>query len=206
MFENCPAGGEMYPASQETVQNLEAELAKKAWPVLREDPEDYDYPNPYALGGNILRAYIASIQFESSLANAPKNAWDVSQAKNGKVLAWITVGEDDLCDLHIAGDGGVQLPENSSYLFAEYSRATKIDFGDCVSTSNVTDMSRMFYNCKSLKTLDVSGFDTKYVTNTSWMFAYCRALQEIHASEKFVIQGYIQDMFKDCPAGGLTVK
>ena len=39
-----------------------------------------------------------------------------------------------------------------------------------LDTSNMTTMNMMFYNCKSLTSLDVSGFDTSNVTNMSSMF------------------------------------
>ena len=38
-------------------------------------------------------------------------------------------------------------------------------------TSNVTDMSRMFFGCADLMSLDVSGFDTSNVTDMRNMFS-----------------------------------
>ena len=48
-------------------------------------------------------------------------------------------------------------------------------------TSKVTNMSEMFCSC-SLKELDVSGFDTSKVTNMSKMFMCCGSLTELDVS------------------------
>ena len=49
-------------------------------------------------------------------------------------------------------------------------------------TSNVTDMRAMFYYCRALQTLDLSGFDTSNVTNMNTMFSNCQALQTLDLS------------------------
>ena len=43
-------------------------------------------------------------------------------------------------------------------------------------------MSWMFYNCSSLRELDLSSFNTNQVTNMSWMFDGCSSLKEINLS------------------------
>ena len=52
---------------------------------------------------------------------------------------------------------------------------SKVVFKD-FDTSSVTNMSRMFYSCSNLTTLDLSSFDTSSVTNMSYMFSYCSKL------------------------------
>ena len=49
-------------------------------------------------------------------------------------------------------------------------------------TSEVTDMSYMFYKCSSLKELDLSKFDTKKVTKMSFMFFECSSLMKLDLS------------------------
>ena len=49
-------------------------------------------------------------------------------------------------------------------------------------TKNVTNMSYMFYNCSNLTNIDLSSFDTKNVTNMSYMFSYCSNLTNIDLS------------------------
>ena len=47
------------------------------------------------------------------------------------------------------------------------------------NTQNVTNMSYMFYNCKSLTNLNLANFNTQNVTNMSYMFYLCLSLQNI---------------------------
>ena len=42
-----------------------------------------------------------------------------------------------------------------------------------LNTSEVKDMSYMFYDCKALTSLDLKNFNTQNVTDMSRMFAYC---------------------------------
>ena len=43
-------------------------------------------------------------------------------------------------------------------------------------------MSYMFYNCKSLKELNLSNFNTQNVTNMFCMFECCESLKELNLS------------------------
>ena len=47
------------------------------------------------------------------------------------------------------------------------------------NTSKVTDMNQMFKNCTKLETLDLSGWDTSKVTDMNQMFNSCLKLKEI---------------------------
>jgi len=51
-----------------------------------------------------------------------------------------------------------------------------------LNTSQVTNMSRMFYENLALKAIDLSHFQTENVTDMSWMFYRCRALKELDLS------------------------
>ena len=51
-----------------------------------------------------------------------------------------------------------------------------------LNTSEVTDMSDMFFDCKSITSLDLSGFDTHNVTDMRAMFYYCNKLYDIDLS------------------------
>ena len=48
-----------------------------------------------------------------------------------------------------------------------------------INTSNVTDMSFMFYYCTNLTSLDLSNFDTSNVTTMNYMFDNCTNLKEL---------------------------
>ncbi len=60
------------------------------------------------------------------------------------------------------------------------SNATSIEGLENINTSEVTDMSYMFYYMSSLEYLDLSGFNTEKVTNMSYMFASCSNLKGVN--------------------------
>ena len=71
------------------------------------------------------------------------------------------------------------------------------------NTSNVTDMSSMFYDCSSLTSLDLSNFDTSNVTNMSRMFERCNNLPSLDVSGFNTSNvTYMNYMFSGC--SGLT--
>ena len=51
-----------------------------------------------------------------------------------------------------------------------------------LNTSDVTNMQYMFYGCKSLTSLDLSGFNTSNVTNMQYMFSGCESLTSLGLS------------------------
>ena len=55
----------------------------------------------------------------------------------------------------------------------ESKEIIKLDLSDW-NTSNVTDMSYMFYSCESLEELNISTWDTSSVTNMRSMFDECK--------------------------------
>ncbi len=67
-------------------------------------------------------------------------------------------------------------------------------------TSGITSMFGMFSNCKSLRTLDLSTFDTQKVTRTNIMFQYCSSLQAILVSSNWDMSKVTtgRDMFYGC--------
>ncbi|MCR5019650.1 BspA family leucine-rich repeat surface protein [Ruminococcus sp.] len=86
----------------------------------------------------------------------------------------------------IIAEEGTVFPEDSSWLFGEYTSCTSIDLSN-VDTSNVTNMSGMFsvgkYMCfRNLTSIDVSGFDTSSVTDMSYMFEGCEYLTSLDVS------------------------
>lgn len=65
---------------------------------------------------------------------------------------------------------------NMSSMFENCRRLTDVLGLEDWDTSNVTDMSYMFYGCKSLVSLDLSKWDTSNVTNMTSMFYDCKSL------------------------------
>ncbi len=83
----------------------------------------------------------------------------------------------------------VQIEEGASfnstswaYLFYEMSNCTSITGLENLDSTGVTSMERMFYQCSSLTSLDLSSFDTSSVTNMGFMFFYCSKLASLDLS------------------------
>ena len=77
--------------------------------------------------------------------------------------------------------GAVVLPSKSFGLFRRLKNAKTIDVSG-IDTKNVTDMDYMFSECSSLAELDLSSFDTQNVTTMRRMFVDCSSLAELDLS------------------------
>ena len=62
-------------------------------------------------------------------------------------------------------------------MFYECSSLKSIDLSS-FNTNNVKDMSDMFFKCSSLESIDLSSFNTNNVTNMSNMFGGCSSLKK----------------------------
>ena len=71
--------------------------------------------------------------------------------------------------------------EDTHRMFYGCKQLTSLDLSG-FQTPNVTDMSYMFHTCSALTSLDLSGFDTSNVWNMSYMFLACSSLQELDLS------------------------
>ena len=118
-----------------------------------------------------MRKDVKTLTFQSSMQNVPNSAWDVSEAGDRSVLAWMDNG-----DLYVAADGAIAPNSYASWLFQKFVNLKTINFGNCFVTSSVTQMSDMFEGCSSLISLDLSGFDTSSVTGMCAMFFGCSNL------------------------------
>ena len=123
------------------------------------------------------RKDVKTLTFQSSLSGVPSSAWDVSEAGDGSVLAWM-----DNSNLYVASDGEIAPNSHASWIFQNFVNLKAIDFGNCFVTSNVTDMSNMFSYCSSLTELDLSNFDTSNVTDMRGMFDNCGNLTSLDLS------------------------
>ena len=146
------------------------------------------------------RTKIKTVEFVGH-KNIPAEAietWDVSESKDGSVMAWITDAGEGFYHLYIGGDRRVSANVNSSYLFYSFTNVVNIDV-DLLYTGNVIEMSAMFLSCGKLIELDVSKFNTSKVTNMASMFAGCNNIVELSVSNfdtSNVINMY--QMFSNC--------
>lgn len=120
LYDVVYASGALLGFSSDTALGLSvypaaAKSAEANRPVLKSDYEistDQEtlgeaIPAYNVFGSTISKECIDSIKFLSSLTEAPEDAWDVSEAGDRSVLAWITPTSEDRYDLFIAGEGGV---------------------------------------------------------------------------------------------------
>ena len=169
--------------------------------VLMDDTVDdkaTDLSTHAVFGSAYQRQQIASVTFLDSTEGATATSWDVSEAQNGTVLAWVEPN-GSLFDLYIAADGGVVAPKDCSAMFAYYSNVQQITFNHAFDTANVTDMALMFWQCEKLTELELSSFRTANVTDMRYLFSGCSRLNELDLSS--FDTGNVTDMaamFNEC--------
>ena len=73
-------------------------------------------------------------------------------------------------------------PTTLSSFFKELKSLTSISGLENLNTTHVTDMSKMFYNCNNLSSLNLSQFNTGNVEKMNEMFYYCRELNSLDLS------------------------
>ena len=66
-------------------------------------------------------------------------------------------------------------------MFSNCKNLSSLDLSN-FNTEKVTDMQKMFYNCNKLSSLDLSNFNTEKVTNMSGMFYNCNKLSSLDLS------------------------
>ena len=133
--------------------------------------------------------------FCSSLATLDVSGWDTSQVTD-------MAGMFD-CNYYLIEIKGLE-----NFNTSQVTDMNKM-FLECVSlpslnlskwdTSQVTDMNSMFNRCSKLTNLDVSEFDTSNVTNMNKMFFKCELLQTLDLSKWDTSQVTdMKEMFYNC--------
>ena len=163
------------PAPTETVPTIPMEVHTMA--AADFVYEDDISATPFWGQSQYLRKDVNTLTFQSSLQNAPSSAWDVSEAGDRSVLAWMDNG-----NLYVAADGAIAPNPDAAWLFQDFVNMKTINFGNCFDTSDVTRMRGMFNGCSSLTDLDLSGFDTSSVTDMRMMFQNCANLTSLDVS------------------------
>ncbi len=135
------------------------------------------------LEGKIDKDQIQTIMFENKLPKS-SSVQTYTVSADGSVRLWMGSSENGHrgVDLYIGANGGVDAAEDCSELFRDFTNVKSIVFQNNFRTCNVKNMSSMFYGCKSLEKLDLSGFDTKNVKDMDHMFAWCESLSELDLS------------------------
>ena len=94
--------------------------------------------------------------------------------------------------------GTVRLGGDATGLFCGMSRCERMDLAG-LDTSRVTDMSRLFDDCRSLAALDTSGWDTSRVRSLRGMFCGCSSLSFLDLSGWDMSGALdVSEMFRSC--------
>ena len=171
--KSTPASSVKAPAAQ-TVATEPAPTAPMEVHTMAAAKLDFDEDAFFWGQERYMRKDVKTLTFQSSLQNVPSSAWDVSEAGDGSVLAWMDNG-----DLYVAADGAIAPNSNASWLFQGFVNLKTINFGNCFVTSSVTQMSGMFEGCSSLTGLDLSCFETSAVTDMYGVFSSCGSLTHL---------------------------
>ena len=157
-------------------------------------------------GQTFDKSTIKSIIFVDN-NNVPSDAvgsMDVSAEGNGSIMAWYYKASDysdesKLYDFYIGSSNGIVYANpNSSYGFFTLTNVTSLDL-TYFDTSNVTDMSHFFQDCKKITSLDLSNFDTSNVTNMFHMLSNCMSLESINLTNINTSKvTTMQNMFQNC--------
>ncbi len=136
----------------------------------------------FVFGRKEKRERIRRITFLSGENTLGLDTWDISEAQDGSVLAHLRGNFGREKELFIWADGKITANKDCSRLFFSYKNLEAIEGLENLETGLVEDMSGMFEDCKSLRSLDVSHFDTRQVRNMSRMFYWCESLEKLDLS------------------------
>ena len=91
-----------------------------------------------------------------------------------------------------------KLLTNTAFMFFNCSSLKSIDLFS-FNTTNVSSMNKMFFKCSSLESIDLSSFNTTNVTDMSNMFSHCSSLKSIDLSSFNTTNvTNMSDMFYNC--------
>ena len=117
--------------------------------------------------------------------------------------AWTAWDEGDSTTTRVVFDASFRdfRPTTTAKWFYDCNALKQIEGLEYLNTAEVKDMSRMFWGCSALTSLDLKNFNTKKVTKMGRMFWGCSALTSLdlkNFNTKNVID--MSGMFSDCVA------
>ena len=100
--------------------------------------------------------------------------------------------------IYFVSDGSIKLLSGNS-MFKNFENCEQINGIELLDTSDVIDMAGMFYNCRKLKSLNLSSFDTRNVIQMGSMFFLCNDLMNINLNSFDTSNvKYTEYMFGSC--------
>lgn len=112
----------------------------------------------------------------SSLVSIDLSGWNVSSLRD---MSYFFDGCDNLEVINFSGWSSTDSLISVNRLFSECKTISSLDLS-FLNTSYVSDMSYMFYGCSGLSSLDLSMLDTSRVTNMRGIFNGCSSLVSLN--------------------------
>ena len=171
---------------------------------------------PLSAQAQTREAYVSQSADETTLtfyydalrATRTGTTWGIEETKSvifdGTFPAWAgTSQEEDTTTARVVFDASFRdfRPTTTAKWFYDCNALKQIEGLEYLNTSEVKDMSKMFYGCSALTSIDLKHFNTQNVTNMKGMFRRCSALTSLdlqHFNTQNVTDMRI--MFDDCKA------
>ena len=129
----------------------------------------YDDRSPFS---ELNDAYvIKSVTFRDTLGGKPKDAITVDHKES--IFAWV-----DGTEMIVASEGYIAT-YNAKNMFRGFTNLERVSFNGNLDISHATSMECMFFDCKSLRSVDFDGMWTDRLTNMKYMFAGCSSLRTV---------------------------
>ena len=170
---------------------------------------------PLSAQAQTREAYVAQSEDETTLtfyydalrATCTGTTWGIEETKKEgdiPVPAWAgTSQEENTTTARVVFDASFRdfRPTTTAKWFFDCKALKQIEGMEYLNTSEVKDMSGMFYGCSALTSLDLKHFNTKNVTHMGSLFAICTALTSIDL-KNFDTQNVtnMSNMFFNCVA------
>ncbi|MBR4729938.1 MAG: BspA family leucine-rich repeat surface protein [Prevotella sp.] len=182
MFENCIAlvgcAGTVYDSNHTDVTYARVDGGNESPGYLSVK----NYVPPVEVGYAVL-SEDGTLTFKYGFKPKDDNVWETENTDFGTVNSapWVS---ENLKKVIFDASYAEARPISTAKWFLNANNLTEILGLEYLNTSNVTDMSSMFYACRSLTALDLSNFDTHNVVT--------------FGGEKESNFGYVPGMFTDC--------
>ena len=170
---------------------------------------------PLSVQAQTREAYVSQSEDKTTLtfyydalrATRTGTTWGIGETKKEgyiPVPAWAgTSQEVDTTTTRVVFDASFRdfRPTTTAKWFYRCEALKQIEGLEYLNTSEVKGMSKMFYGCKALTTLDLKHFNTQNVTDMSSMFAKCWTLTSLDL-KNFNTQNVtdMSGMFEGCSA------
>ena len=171
---------------------------------------------PLSAQAQTREAYVSQSEDQTTLtfyydalrATRTGTTWGIGETKSvildGTFPAWAgTSQEVNTTTTRVVFDASFRdfRPTTTAKWFYDCNALKQLEGMEYLNTSEVKDMSRMFWGCSALTSLDLKHFNTQNVTNMECMFRQCSALTSLDL-KSFNTQNVtdMSSMFDGCKA------